>query len=226
MVATNTKSTVPLAVGQALATKLVAALAPHCDRIDVAGSIRRQKTLIGDVELVAIPKLGRDLFGTPDPAQNRLDDYLNAMLSIGRIFKTPSDRSSFTTAWGDRYKKFWCKLNDELGEIQVDLFLCTARNWGALFTIRTGPAAFSQALVTRIKHQTPYRQQAGYLVNVETGEVIDTPEERDYFRLAGVGWVEPSRRSVDTLRATPGRKPNGFTGNISSEAPLTGELPQ
>jgi DNA polymerase/3'-5' exonuclease PolX len=41
---------------QRIADKLIADLSPHCDRIEVAGSVRRQKPECGDIELVAIPK--------------------------------------------------------------------------------------------------------------------------------------------------------------------------
>ncbi len=32
-------------------------LAPYCERIEIAGSIRRKKPEVKDIELVAIPKL-------------------------------------------------------------------------------------------------------------------------------------------------------------------------
>jgi hypothetical protein len=30
--------------------------------------------------------------------------------------------------------------------------------------------------------------------------VVPVPEEREYFRLAGVPWIAPERRTADTLR--------------------------
>ena len=38
-----------------IADNIVLMLSPFCDRIEIAGSIRRKKELIGDVEIVAIP---------------------------------------------------------------------------------------------------------------------------------------------------------------------------
>ncbi len=35
---------------------VVKALQPHCDRIEVAGSIRRQKPIVNDIDLVLIPR--------------------------------------------------------------------------------------------------------------------------------------------------------------------------
>jgi DNA polymerase/3'-5' exonuclease PolX len=47
----------PYTHAKRLADRLVELLAPHCERIDIAGSIRRQCAEIGDIEIVAQPKL-------------------------------------------------------------------------------------------------------------------------------------------------------------------------
>ena len=39
-----------------IAEKVKAELAPHCERIEIAGSLRRKKEFVGDIEIVAIPK--------------------------------------------------------------------------------------------------------------------------------------------------------------------------
>ena len=46
-----------LSFAMMLAGKVVDELAPVCERIEIAGSIRRKKPTIGDVEIVCIPKL-------------------------------------------------------------------------------------------------------------------------------------------------------------------------
>ncbi len=50
----------PLAEGEAIASALVADLEPYCARIQVAGSIRRRKEMVGDIEIVAIPRYEPD----------------------------------------------------------------------------------------------------------------------------------------------------------------------
>ena len=44
-----------LARAQAMATAIIARLSPYCRRIEVAGSIRRKKDLVNDIDLVLIP---------------------------------------------------------------------------------------------------------------------------------------------------------------------------
>lgn len=41
---------------QRLAQQLVVDLEPACERIEVAGSIRRQRSQVKDIELVVIPR--------------------------------------------------------------------------------------------------------------------------------------------------------------------------
>ena len=50
------KERIPLAEGVKLANEVVALLETSCERLEVAGSIRRQKETVGDVEIVCIPR--------------------------------------------------------------------------------------------------------------------------------------------------------------------------
>ena len=63
------RSTTRIALMEAtgLAGELVALLQPACERIEIAGSIRRQRPDVGDVELVVVPRLKAPLglFGEP-----------------------------------------------------------------------------------------------------------------------------------------------------------------
>jgi DNA polymerase/3'-5' exonuclease PolX len=57
-------SRIPLARAVSIAETTQAALAPHCERIAIAGSVRRRKAFVGDLELVCIPRqLATGLFG-------------------------------------------------------------------------------------------------------------------------------------------------------------------
>lgn len=51
---------IPLETAEKAATDIVDALTPYCERIAVAGSIRRKKPWVHDIDLVLIPK---DLWG-------------------------------------------------------------------------------------------------------------------------------------------------------------------
>lgn len=65
-------------------------------------------------------------------------------------------------------------------------------------TIRTGAATFSQALLTHGK-RIGKRCVNGLLTNVETNQVIPTPNEEDVFEELGLNWLEPYERSTTNL---------------------------
>lgn len=166
-----------------IACGLVERLRPACQRIAVAGSIRRKKAMIGDIEIVAIPTPITDLFGTP--VSTTLVDATLAVWPI-RFVKN-----------GQKYKQF--TFEGRSGETYtVDLFLQPdPATWGINYMIRTGSPEFSKRMVTR-------RSLGGYMpddLRVDgarvwrNGTAIETPEEADVFALWGMDFVEPEDRT-------------------------------
>ena len=51
-----------------IARKYVDLLAPFCERIEIAGSTRRKKPEVGDIEIVCIPKQINDLLNNSESA--------------------------------------------------------------------------------------------------------------------------------------------------------------
>jgi DNA polymerase/3'-5' exonuclease PolX len=153
-----------------------------CERIEIAGSVRRRKAEVHDVELVAVPKMERlkDLFGNPDGERNLLEQ---AVENIGPVMKKN----------GPRYK---CIVEPYDGA-QIDLFVVLPpAQWGVIFAIRTGPALFSKRLVTS-------KRYSGYLPSQfvikdgavwEGSRMYETPTEESFFELIGLPWKRPEER--------------------------------
>lgn len=186
-----------LSVGQAYpaAVKLRDLLAPACERIEFAGSLRRaggeSSVMIGDLELVALPKPARLQFGLPAERQvNALESVLGALVDQHMIQRWPVDLAR--AAWGPKYKKFWIPVAGQW--LQVDLFIADDRNFGSVFTIRTGSREFVRALMIRFNSATPYQQTDGYLIDRRSGEIVPVPTEAEYFARAGVQWIPPEKR--------------------------------
>jgi DNA polymerase/3'-5' exonuclease PolX len=55
----------PYAQMMTIARAVVERLRPACQRIEIAGSLRRHRPMVGDIEICAIPIMPTDLFGEP-----------------------------------------------------------------------------------------------------------------------------------------------------------------
>lgn len=180
-----------LSQAKALAEALVVELAPYCKCIEIAGSIRRGKEEVKDIEIVAIPKINvlYDLFSNPYDAVSAVD---------GILAEWQDERRIDVGKDGPRQKRLW--LISEA--IAVDLFLVRPpAQWGVIFALRTGPAEFSKWLATR----QPWgalppgvKMERGALWR--NGAIVETPTEKSFFEALGLPWVKPSKRR-------PKRKP-------------------
>jgi DNA polymerase/3'-5' exonuclease PolX len=174
---------------QELAQKLLEYLRPSCERIEIAGSIRRGKPNPKDIELVLIPTIETvneyDLLGAV--INTWQDSYFDAVLS--ELIQTGTwEFDTVLKRNGPKYKRIRHKEG-----ICADIFLTTAEQWGVQFTIRTGTAEFSHQMVTRALH-LGMKVENGRLWKF--GETLYTPEELDFFAALGVRYVEPNNRVV------------------------------
>ena len=192
-----------LSDARAVADRLVRVLAPACDRIEVAGSIRRRKPLVHDIEIVAIPHIDRDvegLWGTETAETDRLELLLAGLiveevLSVRPVETHRSDGSiTFSTRYGPSYKALAYE------GLPVDLFMTDTERWGCIFALRTGPHDWNIQLVIDCKRH--WRAVADGRV-LYHNRPLPTPEEQDFFAALGVPWVDPWDRAVDRLRFDP-----------------------
>ena len=133
------KKKYPRADAIAVAKELVAVLAPCClpERLYVAGSLRRRKPEVGDVELVFVPQTfaGTPVdFFSPAPEIARTDEIFEGLLKHGILAKRPNVNGGF--AWGPKNK---LAVHVQSG-IPVDLFSATSANFWNYLVCRTGGA--------------------------------------------------------------------------------------
>jgi DNA polymerase/3'-5' exonuclease PolX len=178
----------PLDRARALAVQVRDELAPFCDRIEIAGSVRRRVSSVKDVELVAVPKLFRNLFGEPNlDAANELDVHVQQLILAGRL--EPRLNSAGVQCMGPRHKRLVAVRSG----IPIDLFcVLPPASWGALLAIRTGPAEYSERLVT-VCQRRGLRCEQGRLVDAQ-GRELATPEEADFIKACGEPYAEPWMR--------------------------------
>lgn len=191
---------VPWTRGMAVAQALLAALGPVYREARVAGSLRRGKVEVGDVELVLAPAFGGAL-------DQRCDELLHQGVVTKRL-----NRLGRAIAWGDgktpsRYKAL------TFDGLAVDLFIVQPdRPWGPTFLIRSGPGDANGVLVTpsgvRNRDGQPGVLPAGR--KFEDGRVwldgapLDTPTELATFAACGLPWIAPPMRSTACYQAQAG----------------------
>ena len=172
-----------------MARDLANDLAPACERIEIAGGLRRRKPDVHDLDLILIPKIipVLDLFGNAQADYNPLDDYLADLVELGKL--APGAKN------GPRYKQF--KVLPSQIALDISVVLPPAQ-WGVMKAIRTGPAHYSHWLVTR-------KDRGGALPNhlqVKDGAirplyddlVIETPTEERFFEVLGIPMPDPVDR--------------------------------
>lgn len=176
----GSKANMPIEEAVEIAKEVASLLKSHCEQIKIAGSIRRGKAVIGDIELVAIPK-GKELW-----------DCLDRMLLEGKITKAVYGVKNGKPQYrwgGDKYRGFMWK------GIKVEVFLADAKNWGYQYLLRTGPGEANTAIMTVVKNRkAPFSFKDGRVWNAD-GKEIPVPEEKDVFALLGMEYVAAEKRS-------------------------------
>lgn len=191
----------------AAAQRLVAVLEPSCARIAIAGSLRREKPLVRDIEIVATARwedvADDDLWGELRSV-NLLESSVERLLihsdlEARHVEQHRADGSiDRVTKLGPAFKALVFE------DIPVDLFIVRPpATWGCIFALRTGPGDWNTRLVTDCK--TIGRRVEGGRVQAWTSasnswQDVPTPEEADFFRALGQRWVEPRERQVDRVR--------------------------
>jgi len=195
-----------LAQAQSIANSLIALLAPACDLIAVAGSVRRLKPEVKDMEIVivpvltSVPGLGFDLFGTTHELLPTFQPLLLDRALIEMQDSRVLEYDQRVKRNGTKYKRFIVQP-DSPNAIALDLFIAETGNFGNIYALRTGNSEFSKALVTprRAGGLMPghLRQEYGYLWH--GGECIDCPTEEAFFAALGIRWIEPQFRDANAV---------------------------
>jgi len=183
----------PLEAARAKALAIAKALEAHCERIEIAGSIRRGKTWVKDIDLVAIPKMKAKsaLFGSVNEIAKT--DFYAAVKGIFAEMTAEGQRLIRGKAWA----------TDKL--ISVDLYIATAEAWATLLLIRTGSAEHNIWMCSRARAcggklhadgsglEVPgqYDPVAQRVVN---NQVIRAKTEEEVFKAMGIAYAEPKDR--------------------------------
>lgn len=156
-----------------------AMIRPACDRLEIAGSIRRELPTVKDGEVVVIPS-------------PKLWPLLDGMVQDGAITKAVYGESG-THRWGEKYRGivFW--------GLKIEIFATDKDNWGYVYWLRTGPGEANTFVMTWLKQRgQPIQAKEGYWW--WQGKRLRVPDEETMFALLGMHYIPPSIRSEDIYR--------------------------
>ena len=167
---------------RAIADKVVAALSPLCERIEIAGSIRRSRALVGDIDLVILPKDRAAIRARLVPACNVLADGPQNLL-VDWAFD------------GARLQLDIFFAHDGVG----DFFAREPSNWGTLLICRTGSKEFNIWFAQQAQragyHWNPYRGLAKLQgLSSQQQPVAAAATEQELFTTLGLTYIAPEKR--------------------------------
>ncbi len=175
---------------RAVGEDLVRLLAPHCERIAVAGSIRRKRPQVKDIELLCASKVTStaDLFGRAVTNWYFLNKKLDALVADGSVLKKRANKSG-RYSYGEHNKL----LVHVPSGIPVDVFSSSTKNWGMSLVVRTGPKEFNVRMMSRFR-ELGMRGHAYGGVTDRNGNDVECPDEATVFGLLGWPWIPPGER--------------------------------
>ena len=164
------KREIPLREAEATALKIVKCLEPLCSRVAVAGSLRRQKPTVHDIDIVVIPQA----FNWPGIIPNELIKQLGA-----KVVRNGPDIKQLT-----------------IDNTQVDLIRAEPQNWGIRMLRWTGSTAHNIKLCTRAKQLDMKLAVSKGLLD-KYDRLIEARDEKKIFEHLKMEYVEPKHREVN-----------------------------
>lgn len=184
------------AVAIKVAAELCREIKPACgasrtgeSRLIVAGSLRRRKERVGDVEILFVPMFQEVADGLFETKQENLAEAVIARWLETGVLKQRIGAAG-STSWGAKNK---LAVHVASG-VPVDLFTATEANWFNYLTCRTGGAENNVEIASAAKAKGWTWNPYGEGFTAADGSLVRVESEQDVFRLAGLPWKEPWER--------------------------------
>lgn len=189
-----------------IAAEVIEKLSPHCDLINIAGSCRREKPEVKDIEVVALPSVvvGKDLFGG-DTEPDRKKEFVTTVMTFGKVIK------------GNPYGKM---MQIQLPQgIMLDLFMPDDFDYYRNYVVRTGSAEWVARFIaggwrkigwvgsdqglrlqSQCKGEKSLDDKMHWKCVIPKSQQMTPPHwksEEEFFEWIKIKWVEPKFRNVN-----------------------------
>lgn len=177
---------IELSQAQKIAASVLQHVSPALQRAEIAGSIRRAKPVVGDIEIVAIP--------------GNQEKLVKLIRDVGQTIKPGVPG---VVPWDPKPGSKYIRVRLEQG-MNLDMFLASSDNWGGLFLMRTGSGAgadgntfngFVPRIFSRFKKLSGGGRMTDAMPTMPDGTQLPVPEEQDFFDLLEMDFVPPQERA-------------------------------
>ncbi len=191
----------PLIQARDYAEKLVTWLLPVCHRLEIAGSVRRERPVCNDIDIVCIPRLrlpGNDLLGAPDgqPVSLLWEFLVNYLkLSDGKAWI----RSSAGVPGFKETDLMPSTVNFllHLPKVELDVFAANDATFITRWITRTGSVQHNIWIAERAKAMGGrFEAQSGLVLD---GVRIEPKTEDEFYAALKLPWIAPRDRELPDL---------------------------
>jgi DNA polymerase/3'-5' exonuclease PolX len=183
---------IQLAHAQIIVQDLINLFNPFCERIEVAGSVRRKKNIVKDIELVIIPKKAIEkagLFGDEENITYPLDSFI---LNNSQFQLRPNKLGG--TSYGEKNKLLMFN-HQEYGWIALDIFTADESNFTMIKFIRTGGAENNKRIALTANqlgmnlriYESCFVDKRGFKYQMNSEEQI--------YKFLGLPYLKPEERN-------------------------------
>ena len=161
---------------QRMAETIVVELAPFCERITVAGSIRRQRPMVNDIDIVALPRIGQEQ-AFRDRCMQRASVVTNAPQTLVVILEN---------------------------KVQLDIWIASPKgsdlfeprpcNYGSLLLVRTGSKAHNIHLINHAKSLGMTWNTYWGVFDYTGRNCVAADTEEEIFKALKLEFVPPEKR--------------------------------
>lgn len=177
---------VDLKQAEACAKRIIQHIRPAMERCQVAGSIRRKKPTVGDIEIVGLPS---------NPTL-----LVKLLAEVGQPIKPGVPG---VQPWPLKPEAKYMRLRIPELNCNLDLFNAHELNWGGILMMRTGSGAdpkgnsfmgFVPGMFSRFKKLSGGGRMVGCQPRLPNGELLPLREEQDFFDLLEMRSIPPEKR--------------------------------
>jgi len=160
--------------------ELCAELEPFCDKIQIAGSVRRERPVVNDLDIVLIPK--------DEDMKHHIQQLCLAKHPVFGFDEKPKSGPAMTRFYSEKH------------EIWVDIYFATFETWPFILFIRTGSKEHNVYMCMTAKERGMWlcADGSGFFKDREKKAAFEIHTEKDIFSVLGLSYKEPKEREASS----------------------------